>query len=160
MAIWQWVKEVTVRLFWPWFKEAAWPFIHEHLKDLINFFLDIFIEKFKKWASEQAEKRTESANQKADEFAQKAKSAQTQEDAEKFRAVAQVWREVAEQFRQENEALKRKLDELSQEVKKEALEKTNNLDVDLDFSADKPKLMIGDTSYDLPALPSSDDTKS
>jgi len=159
MAVWQWVKEVTVKVFWPWFKEVAWPLIRKHLKGLITFSLDLFKEKFKKWASEQAKKRTKSANQKADEFAQKAKAAQTHEDAEKFRAVAQIWREVAEQLRQENEALKMKLDELSQEVQREALEKTNNLDVDLDFSAEKPKLMMGDTSYDLPALPSSDDTK-
>jgi len=153
-------QEVTVKVFWSWFKEVAWPFIRKHLKDLIIFVLDLFKEKFKKWASEQVEKRTQSANKKADEFAQKAKSAQTPEDAEKFRALAQVWREVAEQFRQENEALKMKLDEISQEVQREAFEKTNNLDVDLDFSAEKPKLMMGDASYDLPALPSSGDTKS
>jgi hypothetical protein len=159
MSIWHWVKEVTVKIFWPWFKEVAWPFIRQHLNDLIFFALDLFKDKFKKWASEQTEKKSENANQKADEFTKKAESAKTHEEAEKFRAIAQVWREVAEQFRQENEALKRKIDELSQEVKEEASDKVESLNIDLDFSSEKPVLSIGNTLYDLPALPSPDDSK-
>ena len=160
MSIWQWIKEVTVKVFWPWFKDVVWPFVRKHLKDIIIFTFDLFKDRFKEWASERAKNRTESANQKAEEFEQRAKSAESYEDAEKYQAVAQVWREVAEQFRQENEALKRKIDEISQEAQKKAFEKADNLDIDLDFSDEKPKLIMGDTSYDLPALPSSDDTKS
>ncbi len=160
MSIWRWVKEVTVKVFWPWFKDVAWPFIRKHLKDLIIFALDLFKERFKEWASERAKKRTESANQKAEEFEERAKLAESHEDAEKYQAVAQVWREVAEQFRQENEALKRKIEEISQEVQKESFEKADNVSIDLDFSGEKPKLLMGDTSYDLPALPLGDDTKS
>ncbi len=154
MGIWQWAKEVTEKYFWPWFIDVAWPFIRKYFKDLIIYVLDLFKEQFKEWASERAKKRTESANQKAEEFEQRAKSAESHEDAEKYRAVAQVWREVAEQFLQENEALKIKIDELSREVQKEAFEK-----IELDFSDEKPKLIMGGTSNDSPALPSSDDTK-
>jgi hypothetical protein len=156
MGIWQWVKEVTVKVFWPWFKEFAWPLIRQHMKELILFALELFKEKFKKWASEKAQKNTENANQKAEEFEQRANSCKKDEEADKFRAVAQVWREVAEQFRQENESLKNKIDELSKEVKEEVFTKADSLEIDLDFSNKKPKLLIGNTIYNLPQLPSSD----
>ncbi len=157
MGIWQWVKEGIVKIFWPWFKEVAWPFIRQHMKDLISFVIELFKVKLKKWASEQAKKKTENANRKAEGFEQKAKSSQKDEEADKFRAVAQVWREVAEQFRQENESLTNKIDELSKEIKEEAFTKADSLEIDLDFSGEKPKLSIGDAVYNLPQLPSGDD---
>jgi hypothetical protein len=156
MGIWQWVKEVTVKIFWPWFKEFAWPFIQQHMKDLIFFVLDLFKEKFKTWVSEQAKKKTDNANRKAEEFEQKAKSSQKDEEADKFRTVAQVWREVAEQYRQENESLRNKIDGLSEEVKDEAFAKADSLKIDLDFSDEKPILSIGDAVHKLPQLPAGD----
>jgi len=63
---------------------------------------------------------------------------------------------VAEQLRQENETLKRKIDELSKEVKEEALKNVKSSEIDLDFSDEMPKLLIGDSSYSLPQLPSGD----
>lgn len=159
MGIWQWVKEVTVSIFWPWFKEVAWPFIRQHLKDLIIFAFDLFKDQFKKWTSEWTKKRTESANQKAEEYEQKAKSAESSEDIDKYKAVAQVWREVAEQFLRENEELKNKFDEIFEETQKKAFKHADDLDIDFDFSDENPKLMIGDNSYDLPALPSNDSNK-
>jgi hypothetical protein len=156
MEIWQWVKEVIVKIFWPWFREFAWPFIRQYMNELIIFVLNLFIDKFKKWVSEQAEKKTETANQKAAEFEQKAKFSQRNEDTEKFIAIAKVWREVAEQFRQENESLKKNIDELSEEIKKEEFAKVDSLKIDLDLSDEKPKLSIGDAIYNLPQLPLGD----
>ena len=156
MSIWQWVKEVTVKIFWPWFKDVAWPFIRQHMKELIFFVIDLFKEKLKKWMSQQTKDKEEKANQKAEDFEKKANDSRNEAEAEKFRAVAQVWREVAEQLRQENETLKRKLDELSKEVKEEGLKNVDSLEIDLDFSDEKPKLSIGDSTYNLPQLPSGD----
>jgi len=45
---------------------------------------------------------------------------------------------------------------LSKEVKEEALKKVDSLEIDLDFSDEKPKLLIGDSTYSLPQLPSGD----
>lgn len=159
MSVWQWIKEVIVEIFWPWFKEVAWPFIKQHLKELIIFAFELLKEKLKEWASERAKSNTENASQKADEFEKKAESAKTYEEADKFRAIAQVWREVAEQFRQENELLRRKIDEISKDAEEEASAKVDKLNMDLDFSYEKPKFIIGGDSYNLPALPSSNDTK-
>lgn len=159
MNIWQWVKKVIVEIFWPWFKEFAWPIIKKAIEDLVIYIVGIIIEKIKKWTSERAENNTENANQKADEFDKKAESAKTHEEADKFKAVAQVWREVAEQFRQENELLKREIDDISKNAEKEASVKVDELNIDLDFSHEKPKVLIGDDSYNLPALPSLKDKK-
>jgi len=81
---------------------------------------------------------------------------QKDEESDKFRAVAQVWREVAEQFRQENESLRNKIDGLSEEVKEEAFAKADSLEIDLDFSDEKPILSIGDAVHKLPQLPAGD----
>ncbi|MDM8542241.1 hypothetical protein QUF90_14260 [Desulfococcaceae bacterium HSG9] len=156
MGIWQWIKDVTVKVFWPWFKEVAWPFIRQHLKDIIVFVLDLFKEKLKKWMSQQAKDKEDRANQKAEDYEKKANASNDDREAEKFGDIAKVWREVAEQFRQENETLKRKIDELSREVKEEAFKKTNSLEIDLDFSDEKPILSIGHSTYSLPQLPSRD----
>jgi|GEM_PF-2085491 len=61
MGIWQWVKKVTVKIFWPWFKDAAWPFILQYMKDLIFFVNDLFKENLKKWVSQQAIDKEEKA---------------------------------------------------------------------------------------------------
>ena len=156
MGILRWVKEVTVKVFWPWFKEVAWPFVRKHLKDLITLALEMFKERFKIWASEQAKEKEEKSNQKAEDFEQKANASDNDEEAEKFRAIAQVWREVAEQFRQENESLRMKIDELSSEVKEQAFRKADSLEIDLDFSGEIPNLSIGDSIYNLRQLPSGD----
>jgi hypothetical protein len=39
-----------------------------------------------------------------------------------------------------------------QKAQKEASAKTDNLDINLDFSHEKPKMLIGDKFYDLPTL--------
>ena len=155
MSIWQWVKKLIVEIFWPWFKEFVWPIIKKAIEELISYIIGT-VEKIKKWTSEKAKNNAENANKKADEFdkmAEFAKTHEAHEEADKFRAVAQVWREVAEQFRQENELLKREIDDISKTAKKEVSEKVDNLNIDLDFSHEKPKFMIGGNSYNLPALP-------
>lgn len=157
MGILGYLKKVFVRKFWPWFKKFIWPIILKHIKEIIEFLTARFKEKLKKWASEEAEKKSKTAHEKAEEFEQKAKSAGTNEEAEKYKAIAEVWREVVEQYRRENEELKRKIDELSQEVRKEAFDKADNLDIDIDFSGKKPILNLGEASYELQQLPTEDD---
>jgi len=156
MGLLQWIKDVTAKVFWPWFKKVAWPFIRQHVKEIIVFVLDLFKDKLKKWMSQQAKDKEDKANQKAENYERKANASSDDKETEKFRDIAKVWREVAEQFRQENETLKRKIDELSREVKEEAFKKADSLEIDLDFSNERPTLSIGDSIYSLPQLPPRD----
>jgi len=52
--------------------------------------------------------------------------------------------------------LKIKIDELSEKACREAIDYLDKVNIDLDFSDESAKLLVGDTSYDLPSLPSTE----
>ncbi len=149
----EWIKEVVVKLFWPWFKEFAWPFIRKHLIELVHFVFDKLIENIKELFLKRTKEQSDTVNQKADEYEKMAESSKTQEEAEKLRAVAQAWREAAEYFRRESEDLKNQLGELIKKAENDVSEKTNDLNIDIDFSNSNPRLLINGTQHNLPSVP-------
>lgn len=159
MGIWQWVKEITVKTFLPWFKEFVWPIIKKHFEEMVASLINKFRDVLMQWIEEWTRRKEDRAYQRADEFEQKAKTAEPNHEKEKYQAMAKVWREIAEQFRQENEDLIKKIDEITMEVKEDSNRRTSNLELDFDFSDQTPVLLIGGKGIDLPALPSSNKRK-
>jgi hypothetical protein len=153
MSIWSKFVKFIVKTFWPWFKEFVWPFVKEHVVEIINWIITVFKNKIKEKVNEQSAKRENDANKKAEEAEQKADQSSNTGDAEKYKAVAQVWREVAEQFRADNEELRKKLDDLEAEAQAASKDIVENTDFDIDFSGKQPILKIGEVKIDLPALP-------
>lgn len=146
------VMKFIVKKFWPWFKEFVWPYIKEHVKELIVFAIGELKKIIKKWLSNKSETREREANQKAQEAESQANDSSITAEAEKYRAIAKIWREVAEQFRSDNEEMKRRLDEFEAEAKMRSEAEVNDLNLDVDFSKEKPILMIGPEVKKLPAL--------
>lgn len=153
MGIFATIITFVVKRFWPWFKDFVWPSVKNHVKELIFFILEKLKGQFKEWFSNKSKKREQEAQSKAEEAESKAQSSSNEADVEKYRAVAQVWREVAEQLRRDNEELKAKLDELVKEAKYASESLVEDIELDLDFSKDKPILKIGEKVQEMPALP-------
>jgi len=138
--------------FWPWFKEFAWPYIKEHVEDLISLATGMMKERFKEFFKEKSEARQDEASQKAQEAEKHANDSSNIHEAEKYRALAQVWREVAEKYRRDYEDVKRKLDEVEAEAKMKSAAMVDKMDLDVDFSKEKPVLKIGKEIKYLPTL--------
>lgn len=147
------VQKFLIKTFWPWFKAFVWPYLKEHVIDLVFFVLDRFKNQIKEWLSNRSELRQRDAEVKAESAEKKAESTTDPTEAERLRATAQVWREVAEQFRRDNEELKAKLDEMEAEAKAASEGIVQDIDFDMDFSKSRPVLKLGDRSHELPALP-------
>jgi hypothetical protein len=147
------VIKFIVKKFWPWFNEFVWPYVKEHIMELIFFVIERMKDMVKQWFQKKSESRQQEASHKAQEAEQQATESSDLHEAEKHLAIAQVWREVAEQFRRDNEELKRKLDEFEVEAKTNTVTIVEDMNINVDFSQERPVLKIGETIRELPALP-------
>ena len=146
------VIKFILEKFWPWFKAFVWPYIKDHVADLISFAIEMMKKMMKKFFEEKSESRQQEASQKAQDAEKNANNSPDIHEAEKYRAIAQIWREVFEQYRRDNEDLKRKLDEFEAEAKRNSSAMVDKMDMDVDFSKEQPVLKIGDEIKILPTL--------
>lgn len=153
MGTWLWIKDVVVKVFWPWFLEAVWPAIKKHAAQLILLGLDMLASAIKRLMINRTKTRSDEANQQAAEYEKKAEVAENEIEAENYKKIAQIWREVAEKYRQDNEFLKNKMEELVADVKLDVLEKVDALKINLHFKDKVPELTMDDQSYELKELP-------
>lgn len=153
MSIWSEILKFVVKKFWPWFKQFVWPIIKEHIMEFVSFVIQKLIEIAKDMFSEKTSSRQQEAQSKAEEAESKASDATNDAEAEKYQAVAKVWREVAEQFRRDNEELKRKLEEAGNMAENVSAQMVDEMDLDVDFSKEKPVMKLSKRTTELPALP-------
>ncbi|MBD3330836.1 hypothetical protein GF354_04890 [Candidatus Peregrinibacteria bacterium] len=147
------IFKFIVKKFWPWFKDFVWPYLKDHVNELISFILDRFKNQIKDIFSDRTERRRKEAQEKADAAEKRAKGTSDDGESERLRATAQVWREVAEQFRRDNEEMKAKLDEMEAETKATSEGIVQDMEFDVDFSETTPVLKLGENRHELPALP-------
>lgn len=143
-----------VKKFWPWFQEVVWPFIKEHVIEILLLFIGKFKAWIEDWFEQRSQRREHEAEQRAEEAEASAQSSKSEADAETWRRISEVWREVAEQHRRDLEDLKSDLRDFEEKVKSDAESVVDDLGIDMEVIGDAPTLLIGDGRHELPESPS------
>lgn len=142
-----------VTKFWPWFKAVVWPFLKEHILEIIMYFIAKFKDWIKHWFETRSERRSQEAKQKAQEAETRAQESESSAEADYWKKVAEIWREVAEQYRRDFEDFKSDLRNFKEDVETEAASTVDDINIDVDLGSEKPILTIANKKHELPNLP-------
>lgn len=154
------IKEVIVRwvveAVWPWFKEHIWPEIKEKFLNVIKDSLFTLAERIQEYfsnkfnrAQQENEAKQAATQQKVADAMEKARQAETSEEAEKYMMAAKIWEEVLVELKKENDALKAELSEIKeylytnvQGLRKEAEKKASEINPAIQIPEDVAEQLL------------------